>query len=107
MIYPDSMKKTVCVCVDVYLCGGVSGRMKQEAMTWSRTDMSSHHNGPSWFSTEHERVHHLFVRLLLTLTQLNITGVSFGSLNPKRFADIRMTVLHLLSAKCCYLALRN
>lgn len=71
------------MCVDVSVWRREGG-LKQEAMTWNRTDMSYHRNWPSWFSTEHERVHQLFVGLLLLLPLLllliNITGVVFGSL---------------------------
>lgn len=42
----------MCVCVSVYVCGSMSGRLKQEALTSSSTDISYHHNRPSWFSTK-------------------------------------------------------
>lgn len=49
MIYPENEYKRnvhVCVC----LCGSMSGRVKQEAVTWRSTDMSFHQRSPSWFS---------------------------------------------------------
>ena len=39
--------KKECVCVCMCACGSMSGRVKQEAVTPSSTDMSYHHNSPS------------------------------------------------------------
>lgn len=46
------MYKKECVCVYMRVHGRMSGRMKWEAVTWSGSDMSYHHNSPSRFSTE-------------------------------------------------------
>lgn len=40
------------MCVCVYMHGSMSGRLKQEAVTWSGSDVSYHHNSPSRFSAQ-------------------------------------------------------
>lgn len=48
MIYPGKkVHKKECVCVRMRTCGSMSGRVKQEAVTPSSSDMSYHHNSPS------------------------------------------------------------
>lgn len=52
MIYPEKVYKKESACVYMHVRGSMSGRVKQEAVTSSRTDMSYHHKKPSLFSTE-------------------------------------------------------
>lgn len=47
MIYPEKEHIKKCVHVSMHVRRSMSGRVKQEALTWSSTDMSCHRDSPS------------------------------------------------------------